>query len=99
MKKKQLFALAMAGVMGAGLLAGCGKSGSSAPTSGSTSGSNEETTEMVWMIRGDEPKNYDSVMAAVNEKLKEHLKWSNNKSMRTLGGKSPIQLLKEKPEA
>ena len=35
----------------------------------------------------------------LNEKLKEHLKWSNNKSMRTLGGKSPIQLLKEKPEA
>lgn len=73
MKKKQLFALAMAGVMGAGLLAGCGKGGSSAPTSGSTSGSNEETTEIVWMIRGDEPKNYDSVMAAVNEKLKEDI--------------------------
>ena len=35
----------------------------------------------------------------LNEKLKEHLKWSNNKSMRTLGGKSPIQLLKEKLEA
>ena len=66
MKKKQLFALAMAGVMGAGLLAGCGKGGSSAPASGSAGGSNEETTEIVWMIRGDEPKNYDSVMAAVN---------------------------------
>lgn len=73
MKKKQLFALAMAGVMGAGLLAGCGKSGSSAPASGSSAGSNEETTEIVWMIRGDEPKNYDSVMAAVNEKLKEDI--------------------------
>lgn len=33
----------------------------------------------------------------LNEKLKEHLKWSNNKTMRTLGRKSPIQLLKEKP--
>lgn len=32
----------------------------------------------------------------LNEKLKEHLKWSNNKTMRTLGRKSPIQLLKEK---
>ena len=32
----------------------------------------------------------------LNEKLKEHLKWSNNKIMRTLGRKSPIQLLKEK---
>ena len=32
----------------------------------------------------------------LNEKLKEHLKWSNNKTMRTLGRKSPIQILKEK---
>lgn len=32
----------------------------------------------------------------LNEKLKAHLKWSNNKTMRTLGRKSPIQLLKEK---
>lgn len=31
-----------------------------------------------------------------NEKLKEHLLWSNNKTMRILGRKSPIQLLKEK---
>ena len=73
MKKKQLFALAMAGVMSAGLLAGCGGGDSSAAAgSGSTASgaSTEETTEIVWMIRGDEPKNYDSVMAAVNEKLK-----------------------------
>lgn len=32
----------------------------------------------------------------LNEKLKEHLEWSNNKRMRTLGGKSPVELLKEK---
>lgn len=32
----------------------------------------------------------------LNEKLKEHLIWSNNKTMRTLGRKSPMQLLKEK---
>lgn len=32
----------------------------------------------------------------LNEKLKEHLRWSNNKTMRTLGRKSPIQILKEK---
>lgn len=76
MKKKQLFALAMAGVMSAGLLAGCGGGESSAAAgSGSTASgaSTEETTEIVWMIRGDEPKNYDSVMAAVNEKLKEDI--------------------------
>ncbi len=35
----------------------------------------------------------------LNEKLKEHLEWSNNKTMRTLGRKSPIQLLKEKLSA
>lgn len=32
----------------------------------------------------------------LNEKLKHHLEWSNNKTMRTLGRKSPLQLLKEK---
>lgn len=35
----------------------------------------------------------------LNEKLREHLRWSNNKSMRTLDRKSPIQLLKQKLEA
>ena len=32
----------------------------------------------------------------LNEKLAKHLIWSNNKTMRTLGRKSPVQLLKEK---
>ena len=32
----------------------------------------------------------------LNEKLAEHLIWSNNKPMRTLDGKSPLQLLAEK---
>lgn len=32
----------------------------------------------------------------LNEKLKKHLEWSNNKVMRTLGNKSPVQLLREK---
>ena len=31
-----------------------------------------------------------------NQKLAEHLVWSNNKTMRTLGRKSPVQLLREK---
>lgn len=32
----------------------------------------------------------------LNMKLIDHLRWSNNKTMRTLGRKSPVQLLKEK---
>lgn len=32
----------------------------------------------------------------LNEKLSKHLEWSNNKTMRTLGRKSPAQLLAEK---
>lgn len=32
----------------------------------------------------------------LNKKLKDHLVWSNNKPMRTLGGKSPLTLLREK---
>ena len=35
----------------------------------------------------------------LNEKLEKHLIWSNNKSMRTLGRKSPVQLLNEKLSA
>lgn len=32
----------------------------------------------------------------LNQKLQEHLNWSNNKTMRTFGRRSPMQLLKEK---
>ena len=35
----------------------------------------------------------------LNEKLNMHLNWSNHKTMRTLGGKSPLQFLKEKLSA
>lgn len=35
----------------------------------------------------------------LNIKLKKHLNWSNNKTMRTLGRKSPFQILKEKLSA
>ena len=35
----------------------------------------------------------------LNQKLEKHLNWSNNKIMRTLGNKSPIQLLAEKTVA
>ena len=35
----------------------------------------------------------------LNQKLAEHLKWSNNKTMRTLGRKSPVQLWTEKMTA
>ena len=35
----------------------------------------------------------------LNTKLKAHLEWSNNKTMRTLGRKSPIQMLNEKLQA
>ena len=35
----------------------------------------------------------------LNRKLEKHLIWSNNKVMRTLGGKSPTQLLREKLSA
>ena len=35
----------------------------------------------------------------LNEKLAKHLEWSNNKTMRTLGRKSPMQILAEKQAA
>lgn len=50
--------------------------------------------------RNDQRYFYDwehfSSIEEFNRKLAEHLIWSNNKTMRTLGRKSPVQLLKEK---
>jgi len=50
--------------------------------------------------RNDQRYFYDwekfSSVEELNEKLGEHLSWSNRKTMRTLGRKSPLQLLKEK---
>lgn len=50
--------------------------------------------------RNDQRYFYDwekfSDVKELNEKLKKHLYWSNRKIMRTLGNKSPIELLREK---
>lgn len=50
--------------------------------------------------RNDQRSFYDwetfSNVDELNEKLEKHLEWSNNKPMRTLGYKSPKQLLAEK---
>jgi len=53
--------------------------------------------------RNDQRYFYDwetfCTLEELNQKLAKHLVWSNNKPMRTLGGKSPVQLLKEKTAA
>ena len=50
--------------------------------------------------RNDQRYFYDwekfSDVEELNRKLKAHLEWSNRKPMRTLGGKSPLELLREK---
>lgn len=50
--------------------------------------------------RNDQRYFYDwekfSTVDELNEKLRNHLIWSNHKTMRTLGRKSPMQLLREK---
>lgn len=52
--------------------------------------------------RNDQRYFYDwekfSDVKQLNEKLKSHLRWSNRKPMRTLGGLSPIQILEQKQE-
>ena len=49
--------------------------------------------------RNDQRYFYDwemfSNVEELNRKLAEHLEWSNNKPMRTLGGKSPVQRLND----
>ena len=51
-----------------------------------------EATEMTSVYFYDWEK-FSSV-DELNQKLALHLEWSNNKTMRTLGRKSPIQLYK-----
>ena len=50
--------------------------------------------------RNDQRYFYDwekfAVVKELNGKLKKHLAWSNQKPMRTLEGKSPLELLQEK---
>ena len=50
--------------------------------------------------RNDQRYFYDwehfTSVADFNKKLAEHLEWSNNKTMRTLGRKSPVQFLAER---
>ena len=50
--------------------------------------------------RNDQRYFYDwetfSSVKQLNDKLKEHLKWSNQKIMRTLGNQSPIDMLRQK---
>ncbi len=75
MKNKKMCSLLLAAAMGMSALVGCG--GQSAPEKGNSAPASdagkEETTNIIWMIRSAEPKNYDSVMAAVNEKLKNDI--------------------------
>lgn len=53
--------------------------------------------------RNDQRYFYDwetfSSLDELNEKLEKHLEWSNNKVMRTLGNRSPVQILNEKLSA
>lgn len=53
--------------------------------------------------RNDQKYFYDwetfSGVEELNEKLRTHLIWSNNKTMRTLDRKSPLQILKERLSA
>ena len=57
---KKLLSLVLACLMVVGMLAGVGQTAAADKA--------EKPVEIVWFIRGDEPKNYESVMAAFNEK-------------------------------
>ena len=58
---KKLLSLVLACLMVVGMLAGSGLNAAADKT--------DKPVEIVWFIRADEPKNFESVMAAVNEKL------------------------------
>lgn len=78
MKKHKFLALGLAAMMSMSVFAGCGQGASTSGStgtvsSGSAAQTSEEPTEIIWMVRNDEPKNYDAVMEAVNERLLEEI--------------------------
>ncbi len=73
---KKLLSLVLACLMVVGMLAACGKQDGGEESKKPDASGNADAgkpTEIVWFIRADQPKNYDAVMAAVNEKLKADL--------------------------
>ena len=68
---KKLLSLVLACLMLVGVLAGCGQTA----TDGTTAAGNDkgETTNIIWMVRSEEPVHYKEVMEAVNAKLLEDL--------------------------
>lgn len=78
---KKLLSLVLACLMVMGVLAGCGSSNAPAESKAPEAPAKNETpaetaapevkedpVEIIWFIRSDEPQNYESVMAAFNEK-------------------------------
>lgn len=72
---KKLLSLVLAGLMTVGVFAGCGRSDTNGTDAVDSKG---ETTEIIWMVRSEEPAHYDAVMEAVNAKLKEDLNMTLN---------------------
>lgn len=77
---KKLLTIALAALMSVTMLASCAQnpvSTPAAPAAGSKASSTAASTpadkgdpvEIVWMVRAEEPKNYDSVMEKLNEML------------------------------
>lgn len=80
---KKLLSLTLALIMSATLLAGCTtKTPSSTPSSTATGSSTAapkgDPVEITWMVRNEEPKNYEAVMAKLNEKLLADLNMTLN---------------------
>ncbi len=70
---KKLLSLVLACLMMISVLAGCGKPATNGKTTAGTGEGKDEPTEIIWMVRNDEPANYSAVMEAVNAKLLEDL--------------------------
>lgn len=86
MKTKKLLCAVLTGAMSVAMLAGCTSKAPSStppvntPASGAASvaAPKGDPVEITWMVRSDEPKNYESVMKAVNEKLMADLNMTLN---------------------
>lgn len=78
--RKRWIALAMAGVMALGTLAGCGSNGDSADAARSEDdaastkdGGSEEAVTVTWCVFGDKKEDLDMVMEDLNKKLVEKI--------------------------
>lgn len=70
---KKMLSTLLAATMCLTAFAGCGAEPTSKEEGPDSTAGEAENTKIIWMVRGSEPKNYESVMAAINKKMAQDI--------------------------